>query len=635
LIKATGRENNSVNNQFWTDPTQTSNPNANNCRTYQQRYEYDQVGNIQKLIHAASGNNFTRKYVYAANTNINTQINDGQSSPTTLADYQYDIVGNQTNANSDRQCSWDAVGGLKLFKITASGSVSQYAHYVYDAGGQRAKKIVIKQNGDYESVTYLDGVLEYRKKVTNNGGTIQQKNYLQLQGGIEIRIGSYTGDMPETEVYTLSDHLGSAGTRLDYQGSNIDKEEYYPYGDSSLRTFGSKRYRYCGKEKDEESGLYYMAARYYCSSSAKFLSVDPLAGKYAHQSSYCYADCNPIMKNDPSGMGAVVAGDSGGGGSSTQPNANQTGGSAGGGSGTPQHNWENSTRQWETRNSDGTLTGQPASPKELPPVEIVRPKSSISEKAVGGATSFLKGVFIGIAIGAVGGYVIGAVIGVVGAFVSPVAASVVGFSLLAFGFYSIYKSAEQIYKGESGGKKMSTNERLEATGQILGELVGGGLTVRRGYNAGKKAVDIPEPNLRGIGEGSPGSQTSLPSSNYQSQSAITPKGNNVPSFTNLEAANGGVQAGKVSGSYLLEFQSGKFYVGKGLEPRMMQSINRIETNFGDKLVNKSFLEASSTREAFIQEYKFMLQTKQVPLHWNKNSLLYNKIWSPGKKLMGH
>jgi hypothetical protein len=42
--------------------------------------------------------------------------------------------------------------------------------------------------------------------------------------------------------------------RLDTTGSVIDREEFYPYGDSSLRTFTKKRYRYTGKEKDAESG---------------------------------------------------------------------------------------------------------------------------------------------------------------------------------------------------------------------------------------------------------------------------------------------------------------------------------------------------------------------------------------------
>lgn len=101
-----------------------------------------------------------------------------------------------------------------------------------------------------------------------------------------------------------------------------------------------------------------------------------------------------------------------------------------------------------------------------------------------------------------------------------------------------------------------------------------------------------------------------------------------------DAVEGVVQVEKVSGSYLLEIQSGKFYAGKGLELRMKKSINRIETNFGDELIKKTYIPASNSREAFIQEYRFMLQTGHKPLHWDPNSLLYNQIWSPGKKLIG-
>lgn len=63
-----------------------------------------------------------------------------------------------------------------------------------------------------------------------------------------------------------------------------------------------KRYRFTGKEKDDESGLYYYGARYYCSWTATFLTVDPLAAKFPYQSSYCYADCSPLVFNDPTGM---------------------------------------------------------------------------------------------------------------------------------------------------------------------------------------------------------------------------------------------------------------------------------------------------------------------------------------------
>ena len=93
------------------------------------------------------------------------------------------------------------------------------------------------------------------------------------------------------------------------------------------------------------------------------------------------------------------------------------------------------------------------------------------------------------------------------------------------------------------------------------------------------------------------------------------------------------KAEKVSGSYLLEFKSGKFYAGKGLGPRMMKSIRRIETNFGDKLINKTFYPASSVNEAFINEHILMMRYGG-PKSFDILSPTYNKIFSPGKKLGG-
>ncbi|MCE1169234.1 MAG: hypothetical protein LWX70_14175, partial [Sphingobacteriia bacterium] len=92
-------------------------------------------------------------------------------------------------------------------------------------------------------------------------------------------------------------------------------------------------------------------------------------------------------------------------------------------------------------------------------------------------------------------------------------------------------------------------------------------------------------------------------------------------------------ATKGSGAYYLEFQSGKMYVGKGLETRMATSISRIETQFGDKLLKSTFYPTATTREAFILEHQMMLQTGYKPLFYDANSMLYNKIWSPGKTLL--
>lgn len=90
---------------------------------------------------------------------------------------------------------------------------------------------------------------------------------------------------------------------------------------------------------------------------------------------------------------------------------------------------------------------------------------------------------------------------------------------------------------------------------------------------------------------------------------------------------------KGSGAYVLEFESGRAYVGKGLESRMVQSGQRIETRYGDKLLSSKPYAAATEREAFIQGYQFM-KSFGKPLHWDEDSILYNKIWTPGKKLLG-
>ena len=62
-----------------------------------------------------------------------------------------------------------------------------------------------------------------------------------------------------------------------------------------------KRYRYTGKEKDEESGLYYFGARYYSSATGIFISADPLLEKYPNVSPYAYCMNNPVKYIDPTG----------------------------------------------------------------------------------------------------------------------------------------------------------------------------------------------------------------------------------------------------------------------------------------------------------------------------------------------
>jgi len=84
-------------------------------------------------------------------------------------------------------------------------------------------------------------------------------------------------------------------------------EEYSPYGSTSYRASKSgievsaRRYRYTGKERDEETGLYYYGARYYAAWLGRWTSADPL-GLQAGVNLYLYCRAGPVTYVDPDGM---------------------------------------------------------------------------------------------------------------------------------------------------------------------------------------------------------------------------------------------------------------------------------------------------------------------------------------------
>ena len=153
---------------------------------------------------------------------------------------------------------------------------------------------------------YIDGVYEHRYTKDSGGTVTEEQTQLHVMDGrsniATLRFGDPIGETVDAVYYTLEDHLGTSSTRLNTGGTVIDHEEYYPFGDSSLRTWEKKRYRYVGKEKDGESGLYYYGARYYMAWVGRFISVDPLADKYAQLTPYNYAANGPIGGLDVDGL---------------------------------------------------------------------------------------------------------------------------------------------------------------------------------------------------------------------------------------------------------------------------------------------------------------------------------------------
>ncbi len=111
----------------------------------------------------------------------------------------------------------------------------------------------------------------------------------------------------EPDIYFYhGDHLGSANWITDAAGRPIQYIHYAPYGeliaDTRLTNY-RERFKFTGKERDEESGYDYFGARYYWSLLMHWLSVDPLADKYPGISPYAYCNWNPIKYVDPDGKG--------------------------------------------------------------------------------------------------------------------------------------------------------------------------------------------------------------------------------------------------------------------------------------------------------------------------------------------
>ena len=105
--------------------------------------------------------------------------------------------------------------------------------------------------------------------------------------------------------FQLGNHLGSAVLELDDQAQVISYEEYHPYGSTAYhaarsQTETSKRYRYTGKERDEETGFSYHGARYYAPWLGRWVSCDPI-GLVDGINFYIYVQVNPVRFQDPSG----------------------------------------------------------------------------------------------------------------------------------------------------------------------------------------------------------------------------------------------------------------------------------------------------------------------------------------------
>lgn len=322
LIKSTGRENQ--------DRLGNAIADSGAAREYKEEYSYDSTGNILSIQHSTPSSpstSWTRRYFYEEPSPLEKQYFSNRLSRTEIGGkmerYFYDTHGNIVSMPGVSLLRWDFLNQLR--KTTKQGLTLMdpplTAYYTYDSHAQRVRKVtdwpktVVTPSketiycGGYEiSRDYRENGTNYgtqRKTVTVRTGTQVCRVETQYSGTSNV------GPRP-IHIFQLSDHLESVTIESDTSGNTLSYEEFSAYGSTTYRVLPKPlktetAYKFSGKEKDVETGLYYFGARYYVPGLGRWVSPDPI-GFGDGPNVYCYVNCNPISFRDPNGRNGIFYG---------------------------------------------------------------------------------------------------------------------------------------------------------------------------------------------------------------------------------------------------------------------------------------------------------------------------------------
>jgi RHS repeat-associated protein len=336
LIEATGREHlgqaggapipHSYNDALRVGLVHPGDGNA--MGTYLERYVYDALGNFLEMQHRGSDPahpGWTRTYAYNETSQLEHGKQSNRLTSTTIGGTTetysnlgdgYDGHGNMLRMPHLQDMQWDLKDQLlmtqrqKVNDEDADGAqhLGERTWYVYDSTGQRVRKVTESASGQVKGERiYLGGFEIYRKK----GATPHVRETLHIMDDkqrialVETRTHGTDPAPAQLIRYQFGNHLGSANLELDDQAHVISYEEYTPYGSTSFQAVRSqtetaKRYRFTGKERDEESRLYYHGARYYAAWLGRWISSDP-AGLVDGRNLYRFVQNAPIRLIDQTG----------------------------------------------------------------------------------------------------------------------------------------------------------------------------------------------------------------------------------------------------------------------------------------------------------------------------------------------
>ncbi|MDD2565179.1 MAG: RHS repeat-associated core domain-containing protein, partial [Salinivirgaceae bacterium] len=286
-------------------------------------YSYDDLGNIRQVV--ATGQN-----IYGSTPIVETNYSYDQNNRLLLQEtvngnsleqvrFRYDNEGNQTekaevskqngNLIASNTLTFSYNGFNQLANVTDSDN--NLTVYIYNAQGLRTSKH--NANDGTSTKFYYDGSANIILETTAENA-VTAKNIR----GIHLISRENTGAEP---FYYLYNAHGDVTKLVDELGNVIKDYNYDPFGNeksSELNPLGGNLtislwqteaaaidnpFRYCGECLDSETNNYYLRARYYDTSTGRFLSEDPVG---AGLNWYIYSNNNPITFIDTMGLDAIL-----------------------------------------------------------------------------------------------------------------------------------------------------------------------------------------------------------------------------------------------------------------------------------------------------------------------------------------
>ena len=183
-----------------------------------------------------------------------------------------------------------------LDRLVADVTVAKYA---YDVLGRRiAKRVYSGPDAGYVRYLYRGGEVAAE---ADSGGTLKRAYTWGMGADNLVAIHDYVGGH---DYYVGQDQLSSTRWVVRSDGTWQMTLRYASYGvllDSTGTLPFPLRYRWIGREYDEETGLYYLRARYYAPSIARFIQEDP-GGHATTSNPYAYGEGNPTNGRDLNGL---------------------------------------------------------------------------------------------------------------------------------------------------------------------------------------------------------------------------------------------------------------------------------------------------------------------------------------------